>query len=126
MTDKRQFRAIKGTRDIPPPDSALWNWFEQKAREVFESYGFRDIRLPIFEDTDLFARSVGADTDIVGKEMYTFHDHGLRHLEWMRNSIVLLRPAYGDPNSVQFFHSQIGSLSAHIRIASERGEMPKT
>jgi histidyl-tRNA synthetase len=74
MTEKRQFRAIKGTRDILPPDSALWNWFERTAREVFESYGFGDIRLPIFEETDLFARSVGADTDIVGKEMYTFVD----------------------------------------------------
>src|ERR1700679_532364 len=74
MTEKRQFRAIKGTRDILPPDSALWNWFERTAREVFESYGFGDIRLPIFEETDLFARSVGADTDIVGKEMYTFLD----------------------------------------------------
>jgi histidyl-tRNA synthetase len=74
MTEKRQFRAIKGTRDILPPDSALWNRVEQTAREVFESYGFRDIRLPIFEETDLFARSIGADTDVVGKEMYTFQD----------------------------------------------------
>jgi histidyl-tRNA synthetase len=74
MTDKRQFRAIKGTRDILPPDSALWNWFERTARQVFDSYGFGDIRLPIFEETDLFARSVGADTDIVGKEMYAFAD----------------------------------------------------
>jgi histidyl-tRNA synthetase len=52
----------------------LWNWFEQRAREVFESYNFREIRLPIFEETDLFARSIGADTDVVGKEMYTFED----------------------------------------------------
>jgi len=74
MTEKRQFRAIKGTRDILPPDSALWNWFEQTAREVFESYSFRDIRLPIFEETEVFARSIGADTDIVGKEMFTFFD----------------------------------------------------
>jgi histidyl-tRNA synthetase len=72
MTEKRQFRAIKGTRDILPPDSSLWNWFEQTAREVFESYNFREIRLPIFEQTDLFARSVGAETDIVSKEMFTF------------------------------------------------------
>jgi histidyl-tRNA synthetase len=74
MTEKRQFRAIRGTRDILPPDSALWNWFERTAREVFETYGFRDIRLPIFEETALFARSIGADTDVVGKEMYTFQD----------------------------------------------------
>ncbi len=73
MTDhKREFRAIKGTRDILPPDSALWNWFEQTARDVFESFGFREIRTPIFEETDLFARSVGVETDIVSKEMFTF------------------------------------------------------
>jgi histidyl-tRNA synthetase len=72
VTEKKQFRAIKGTRDILPPDSSLWNWFEQTAREVFESYRFHEIRLPIFEQTDLFARSVGAETDIVSKEMFTF------------------------------------------------------
>src|ERR1700723_573785 len=74
MNEKRQFRAIKGTRDILPPDSSLWNWFERVAREVFETYNFREIRPPILEETDLFARSIGADTDVVGKEMYTFED----------------------------------------------------
>jgi histidyl-tRNA synthetase len=74
MTEKRQFRAIKGTRDILPPDSATWNWFERTAREVFETYGFGEIRLPIFEETELFARSIGGETDVVGKEMYTFYD----------------------------------------------------
>jgi histidyl-tRNA synthetase len=74
MTEKREFRAIKGTRDILPPESSLWNWFEQSAREVFESYNFREIRLPIFEDTELFARSIGVETDVVSKEMYTFDD----------------------------------------------------
>jgi histidyl-tRNA synthetase len=72
LPEKRQFRAVKGTRDILPPDSALWNWFEHAARDVFESYNFHEIRLPIFEQTDLFARSVGTDTDIVSKEMFTF------------------------------------------------------
>jgi histidyl-tRNA synthetase len=72
LPEKPQFRAIKGTRDILPPDTALWNWFEHTAREIFESYNFREIRLPIFEQTDLFARSVGSDTDIVSKEMFTF------------------------------------------------------
>ncbi|HXX70747.1 MAG TPA: histidine--tRNA ligase [Candidatus Acidoferrum sp.] len=74
MESRKQFRAIKGTRDILPPDSALWNWFEQRVREVLESYNFREIRLPIFEETELFARSIGVDTDVVGKEMYTFED----------------------------------------------------
>jgi histidyl-tRNA synthetase len=74
MNERKQFRAIKGTRDITPPDSALWNWFERTARDTFESFNFREIRLPIFEETSLFARSVGGETDIVSKEMYTFAD----------------------------------------------------
>ena len=74
MSERKQFRAIKGTRDILPPDSGLWNWFEQSARDTFESYNFREIRLPIFEDTELFARSIGGETDVVSKEMYTFFD----------------------------------------------------
>ena len=72
VTEKREFKAIKGTRDILPPDSALWNWFEQTARDVFETYGFREIRTPVFEETELFARSIGVETDVVNKEMFTF------------------------------------------------------
>lgn len=74
MTEKKKFRAVRGVRDILPPDSSLWNWFEQTAREVLESYNFREIRLPIFEETEIFARSIGAETDIVSKEMYSFQD----------------------------------------------------
>ncbi len=69
-----KFQAIKGVRDILPPESALWNRVEQTAREVFGTFGFAEIRLPIFEQTDLFARSVGQETDIVSKEMYSFED----------------------------------------------------
>ena len=69
-----KFQAIKGTRDILPPDSTLWNRVEQTAREVFATYGFNEIRPPIFEQTELFARSIGTDTDVVAKEMYTFPD----------------------------------------------------
>ena len=65
-----KFQAIKGVRDILPPDSALWNRVEQAAREVFATYGYGEIRLPIFEPAELFARSVGMETDIVNKEMY--------------------------------------------------------
>jgi histidyl-tRNA synthetase len=84
MTERKQFRAIKGTRDILPPDSARWNWFEHTAREVFESYNFGEIRLPVFEETDLFARSIGEETDVVAKEMYTFsiQEVGLLSLLW--------------------------------------------
>jgi histidyl-tRNA synthetase len=69
----KQFQAIRGTRDLLPPDTALWNRVEQTAHEVFTTYGFGEIRPPVFEATELFARGVGGDTDIVSKEMYTFY-----------------------------------------------------
>ena len=69
---RRKFQAIKGTRDLLPPETALWNRVEQTAQEVFASYGFGEVRLPLFEETELFARGVGGETDIVSKEMYTF------------------------------------------------------
>jgi histidyl-tRNA synthetase len=74
MSEKRKFQAIKGTRDLLPPDTELWNRVEQTARQVFTTYGFGEIRPPIFEPTELFARSIGLDTDVVSKEMYTFAD----------------------------------------------------
>ena len=67
-------KAVKGTRDILPPASAVWNHVEAVAREVFRTYNYHEIRTPIFEETALFARGVGEDTDIVGKEMYTLED----------------------------------------------------
>ncbi len=70
----RKFQAIRGTRDLLPPETALWNRVEQTAHEVFSNFGFGEIRPPIFEATELFARSVGSETDIVSKEMYTFVD----------------------------------------------------
>ena len=67
-------KAVRGTRDILPPDSAVWNRVEAIAREVFRVFNYQEIRTPIFEETALFARGVGEDTDIVGKEMYTWED----------------------------------------------------
>jgi histidyl-tRNA synthetase len=77
----RKFQAIRGTRDLLPPETALWNRVEQAAHEVFATFGFGEIRLPIFEPTQLFARAVGGDTDIVSKEMYTFADRMDDHPE---------------------------------------------
>jgi len=67
-------RAVKGTRDILPPASAVWNHVEAVARRIFRAYNYQEIRTPIFEETALFARGVGEETDIVSKEMYTFED----------------------------------------------------
>jgi histidyl-tRNA synthetase len=74
MANKSKFQAIRGTRDLLPPDTALWNRVEQIAHEVFTTYGYGEIRPPTFEPTELFARAVGGDTDIVSKEMYTFQN----------------------------------------------------
>ena len=67
-------KAVKGTRDILPPSSAVWNQVESIARDVFRVYNYQEIRTPILEETALFARGVGQETDIVSKEMYTFDD----------------------------------------------------
>ncbi len=67
-------QAIRGTRDLLPPSTAVWNHVEQTAREVFRVYNYQEIRTPLLEETQLFVRSVGQDTDIVTKEMYTFED----------------------------------------------------
>ncbi|HMC61210.1 MAG TPA: histidine--tRNA ligase [Candidatus Solibacter sp.] len=67
-------KAVKGTRDLLPPSTEVWNRVESAARAVFGAYNYHEIRTPIFEETQLFARGVGADTDIVTKEMYTFAD----------------------------------------------------
>src|ERR1700675_727384 len=67
-------RAVKGTRDLLPPDTAVWNRVERIAREVFHVYNYQEIRTPILEETQLFARGVGEETDMVSKEMYTFED----------------------------------------------------
>src|SRR6266404_1359720 len=74
MATKPKFQAVKGTRDLLAPETALWNRVEQTAHEVFATFGFGEIRLPIFEPTELFARAVGGETDIVSKEMYSFED----------------------------------------------------
>jgi histidyl-tRNA synthetase len=65
-------QAVRGTRDLLPPETELWNHIETVARGVFERYSFGEIRTPIFEETQLFSRGVGEETDIVSKEMYTF------------------------------------------------------
>jgi histidyl-tRNA synthetase len=67
-------RAVKGTRDLLPPATEVWNRVEAAARQVFHGYNYHEIRTPILEETQLFARGVGEETDIVTKEMYTFAD----------------------------------------------------
>ncbi len=75
---------IKGFKDILPEETALWQYIEKTVADIFEDFGFREIRIPIMERTELFARSIGEDTDIVEKEMYTFADR--------KGELLTLRP----------------------------------
>ncbi len=68
------FKSIRGTKDILPAETARWQYVESAARKVFHRFNYKEIRTPLFEQTSLFARSIGELTDIVGKEMYTFTD----------------------------------------------------
>ncbi len=83
-------KAVRGTRDLLPPDTDLWNFVDAKVREVFRSYNFHEIRTPVFESTELFARGVGEETDIVSKEMFTWEDKARAQSE--KTQSLTLRP----------------------------------
>src|ERR1700733_6708323 len=83
-------KAVRGTRDLLPPETGLWNFVESAVRDVFRAYNFQEIRTPIFESTELFARGVGEETDIVSKEMYTWEDRG--RAESDKGQSLTLRP----------------------------------
>jgi histidyl-tRNA synthetase len=84
----------RGTRDIAPPDSGRWAAIEEQARRILGSYGYREVRTPIFESTELFVRSVGESTDIVRKELYTFEDRKGRSLTLRPEGTAPLVRAY--------------------------------
>ena len=83
-------KAVRGTRDLLPPETALWNFVEGVVRDVMRAYNFHEIRTPIFEETALFARGVGEETDIVAKEMYTWEDRSRAASE--KGQSLTLRP----------------------------------
>jgi histidyl-tRNA synthetase len=83
-------KAVRGTRDLLPPETGLWNFVESAVRDVFRAYNFQEIRTPIFESTELFARGVGEETDVVAKEMYTWEDRG--RAESDKGQSLTLRP----------------------------------
>jgi len=106
----KRFQAPKGTRDLLPPDTRLWARVEETARRVFGLYGYGEIRTPLFEETELFARGVGDATDIVGKEMYSFNDKGGRSLTLRPESTAAVCRAYVEhgmqtlPQPVRLFY----------------------
>jgi len=99
---------VKGTRDILPPDSFVWNRVEAVAREVFHGFGYGEIRTPLMEPTELFTRGIGEDTDIVNKEMYTFPDKKGRSLT--------LRPEGTAPVARAYISNAMHALPHPLRL----------
>ena len=102
------FRTIKGTHDILPEDSAHWQKLESIIHDTAARFGYSEIRTPIFEDTSLFSRSVGEDTDIVSKEMYTWEDRS--------GGSLTLRPELTAPVVRAYIQHNLGSKSPLQRL----------
>ncbi len=102
------FRNIKGTKDILPPDSAVWQRIEAAVRAVMADYRYAELRTPVFEQTQLFSRSIGELTDIVSKEMYTFQDRG--------GESVTLRPEGTAAVIRAYLQHNLGSLSPLTKL----------
>ncbi len=98
----------KGTKDLLPEESYKWQEVESKVRKIFDSYNFKEIRVPVFEHTELFQRGVGETTDVVQKEMYTFDDKGGRS--------ITLRPA-GTAGAIRaYLENGMSSLPSPIKM----------
>jgi len=123
----KQFQAIRGTRDLLPPDTALWNRVEQTADEVFTTFGFGEIRPPIFEPTDLFARSIGEETDVVSKEMYSFLDApDVSYLEDARDAVKDVNPGIGAEGKHDVFELYVYNFISEVEksLASRQLNLP--
>jgi histidyl-tRNA synthetase len=94
----KTIQSVKGTRDLLPPETAVWAAVEETARRVFGAYGYGEIRTPILEETELFVRGVGEATDIVGKEMYTFLDKKGRSVTMRPENTAAVARAYVEHN----------------------------
>lgn len=102
-----RYAAPRGTQDILPKDSPSWRYLENKFRNICRLHGYKELRTPTFEETELFKRSIGEHTDIVGKEMYTFVDRGERSLT--------LRPEGTAPVVRAFLQHKLSSESPVIK-----------
>ncbi len=102
------YQAPRGTSDILPEEQAYWRYIEQKVANICQLYGYERIDAPTFEDTRLFSRSVGEDTDIVEKEMYTFKDRG--------GSLVTLRPEGTAPVCRAYLEHGLHNLPQPVRL----------
>jgi len=114
-----EIASIKGFRDIFPGETRVWQWIEAEARRVFEAFGFQEIKTPLLEKTELFSRSIGQETDIVSKEMYTFYDIKGRSLTLRPEATASVTRAYIQHRAYQTYPIQklysIGPMFRHER-----------
>jgi histidyl-tRNA synthetase len=122
----RKFQAIRGTRDLLPPETALWNRVEQTAHEVFGTFGFGEIRLPIFEETELFARAVGGETDVVSKEMYSFVDKAVPDIERVSGEVFTREVLYATGDAFAKYVKEFEAFLDRLKRAYASGEIPNT
>jgi histidyl-tRNA synthetase len=120
---RKQFQTVTGTRDLLPPETALWNHIELTAREVFATFGFGEIRSPALEPTELFARAVGGDTDIVSKEMYTFEDRPYGVDEATRQYLVQKRGV--QPGSLLSLRPEATASVCRAYIEHNMNQLPQ-
>lgn len=102
------YHRIKGTRDILPEDIYQWQFVEKKIRDYLERCNYQEIRTPLFEVTELFSRSIGTDTDVVSKEMYTFQDKG--------HTSLTLRPELTAPVLRAYLQNNLNQLSPITKL----------
>ena len=103
-----RYKAIRGTRDLRPGEIERWHYLEAKVRAVMSRFNYEEIRTPVFESTELFTRSIGTDTDIVQKEMYTFADRKGRSLT--------LRPEGTAPVARAWLENNMGREKAVAKL----------
>jgi histidyl-tRNA synthetase len=126
----RKFQAIRGTRDLLPPETALWNRVEQTAHEVFGTFGFGEIRSPVFEEYGLFQRAVGQETDIVGKEMYfieeDYESPEAAELGFKQDQLKFLTVSLSQPQTVQAFTDLTDEFINKYQTSLEKGKIKQS
>ncbi len=118
---KNILKNIKGTKDISAEESYIWQYIENYIHNFFDSFGYSEVRTPTFENTELFVRSIGGDTDIVSKEMYSWTDQG--------NNTLTLRPEFTASVVRYFIQNQLHKINPSHKIyyigSSFRRERPQ-
>jgi histidyl-tRNA synthetase len=122
VATRAKFQAIRGTRDLLPAETALWNHVEEAARAVFSTFGFGEIRAPILEPSELFARAVGNETDVVSKEMYSFED-ARGDIAVFREVIRRYIPMAGDGPSAGDFLSLLREFQSKVELGLQSGDI---